>query len=168
MYKIAQQYGVKLEQLIAFNPQISNPDQIDVGMKVKIPSAEMHNGHSSSANVHKHVVVQGDTLWKIAKAWGLPLKALVDANPQLKNPSVLLTGEIVNIPKQGSMANPGMNISPANPMNTVSMPNMVNNVSPANTISPPSHPIAVHPPENVERAESGSGPASGSDACCTH
>ncbi|MEX2461515.1 MAG: LysM peptidoglycan-binding domain-containing protein [Paenibacillaceae bacterium] len=119
MYNIAQKYGVSLEQLIAFNPQISNPDQLDVGMKVKIPSAAAHSGSSGVEYAHKHTVVQGDSLWKIAKAWGLPLKALIDANPQLKNPSVLLTGEIVNIPS-GSAANLAPN-----------MPNATNNISPA-------------------------------------
>lgn len=156
MYTIAEKYGVTMEQLIAFNPQISNPDQIDVGMKVKIPSAGVHDGSPSMEHTHKHIVVQGDSLWKIAKAWGLPLKALVDANPQLKNPSVLLTGEVVYIPKQGSMDNPAMNPSATNmnashSMNenpTVSqapnMPNTANSLSPAYTPLP-----AVEPQPNV-------------------
>jgi morphogenetic protein associated with SpoVID len=100
MYTIAQKHGIDLDQLISFNPQISNPDQLDVGMKVKIPTAVVHDGNSSGEHVEKHVVVQGDSLWKISKAWGLSLKEMVDANPQLKNPSVLLTGEVVNIPIQ--------------------------------------------------------------------
>jgi morphogenetic protein associated with SpoVID len=130
MYTIAQKYGVKLEQLIAFNPQISNPDQIEVGMKVKIPSGAIHDGTPAVDYAHKHVVVQGDSLWKIAKAWGLPLKAMVDANPQLKNPSVLLTGEIVNIPKSTHMPNQGT----SNTMGAAHMPvqpNLSNSISPA-------------------------------------
>ncbi|MCF2937284.1 LysM peptidoglycan-binding domain-containing protein [Paenibacillus alkaliterrae] len=55
--------------------------------------------------IHQHVVKQGDTLWKLSKAWGVPLADMIKANPQLKNPNVLLTGEIVNIPKAGAVMN---------------------------------------------------------------
>ncbi|XEC93162.1 LysM peptidoglycan-binding domain-containing protein [Paenibacillus tarimensis] len=98
LYSIAQKYGVTLDDVIQMNPGIANPDQIDVGMKVKIPS-------SSSANpggmemMHKHSVQQGDTLWKLSKAWGVSLNDMIKANPQLKNPNALLVGEVVNIPK---------------------------------------------------------------------
>ncbi|QGQ95412.1 LysM peptidoglycan-binding domain-containing protein [Paenibacillus psychroresistens] len=130
MYTIAQKYGVKLEQLIATNPQISNPDQIEVGMKVKIPSAAIHEGAPAVDYAHKHVVVQGDSLWKISKAWGLSLKELVDANPQLKNPSVLLTGEVVNIPKSAHMPNHGTS-NTMSAAQALVQPNISNSFSPA-------------------------------------
>ncbi|GBF73900.1 hypothetical protein PA598K_02224 [Paenibacillus sp. 598K] len=97
LYQLAGKYGVTLEELLKLNPEIANPDQIHVGMKVKIPS----NGGKSSEMViaHQHVVQQGDTLWKLSKAWGVPLSDMIKANPQLKNPNVLMTGETVNIPK---------------------------------------------------------------------
>jgi spore coat assembly protein SafA len=38
LWKISKAYGVSLESLIAANPQIPNPDKIDVGMQVMIPS----------------------------------------------------------------------------------------------------------------------------------
>jgi morphogenetic protein associated with SpoVID len=151
MYNIAQKHGVQLEQLIAFNPQISNPDQIDVGMKVKIPSAVGHEGNPHVEYAQKHVVKQGDSLWKISKAWGLPLKALVDANPQLKNPSVLLTGEIVNIPQQASTTG-SLNMAKANnAINPAAIsPNMsyVSNIQ--NMISPGNAPQAMPLPTPVE------------------
>ncbi|MDF2723000.1 MAG: lysM, partial [Paenibacillus sp.] len=36
--------------------------------------------------------------------WDVPLKAVIDANPHLKNPNVLMTGEVVYIPKVGAEA----------------------------------------------------------------
>jgi morphogenetic protein associated with SpoVID len=156
MYTIAQKYGVKLDQLIAYNPQISNPDQIEVGTKVKIPSSVAHVGNPGVEYAHKHTVVQGDSLWKIAKAWGLPLKALVDANPQLKNPSVLLTGEIVNIPKPAHMTNPMTNPGISNTMNAAQTPNYTpilsnasNNISPANVPQPQIAPKPSIAPEQI-------------------
>lgn len=95
LYLIAQKYNVPLEALIGANPEIANPDVIDVGMKVKIPAP----AQPAYEMMHQHTVKQGDTLWKLSKAWGIPLSDMIKANPQLKNPNVLLTGEVVNIPK---------------------------------------------------------------------
>ncbi len=39
LWKIAKKYGLELETVIAANPQIQNPDAIDVGMQVKVPTA---------------------------------------------------------------------------------------------------------------------------------
>ena len=38
LWKISKMHGISLEALIAANPQIPNPDQIDVGMQVNVPS----------------------------------------------------------------------------------------------------------------------------------
>lgn len=98
LYLIAQKYNVPLEELIKANPEIANPDEIDVGMKVKIPAP----AKPTFELMHQHTVQQGDSLWKLSKAWGIPLSVMIQANPQLKNPNVLLTGEVVNIPKLGA------------------------------------------------------------------
>ncbi|KEO82259.1 LysM peptidoglycan-binding domain-containing protein [Tumebacillus flagellatus] len=39
MWKISKMWNVPLDQLVAANPQIANPDQIDVGMQINIPGA---------------------------------------------------------------------------------------------------------------------------------
>jgi morphogenetic protein associated with SpoVID len=98
-FDIAKKHGVGLEQLMAANPQIADPDRIEVGMKVKIPSVPKPVPQPPVEYKHKHTVAQGDTMWKLSKAWEIPLKSLIDANPHIKNPNVLLTGEIVYIPK---------------------------------------------------------------------
>jgi morphogenetic protein associated with SpoVID len=95
LYLIAQKYNVSLEDIVKANPEISNPDAIDVGMKVKIPSQPK----TALEVIHHHIVQQGDSLWKLSKAWGIQLADMIKANPQLKNPNALLTGEVVNIPK---------------------------------------------------------------------
>ncbi|MDF2715354.1 MAG: LysM peptidoglycan-binding protein [Paenibacillus sp.] len=102
LFNIAKKYGIELQKLITFNSQLADPDQIDVGMKIKIPSSGAAVPPPVGAIMHKHVVVQGDSLWKLAKAWDIPLKAVIDANPHLKNPNVLMTGDIVYIPKLGT------------------------------------------------------------------
>ncbi|WP_248927377.1 LysM peptidoglycan-binding domain-containing protein [Paenibacillus hamazuiensis] len=98
LYELSQKYNVDLEKLIAANPQIADPNVIDVGMKVKIPTGPKPV-EPPADYLYKHVVVQGDTLWKLGKAWGIPLADMIAANPHLKNPNILLTGDVVYIPK---------------------------------------------------------------------
>ncbi len=101
LYALSQKYGVPLQKIIDANPQISNPDVLAVGDKVKIPTSAVQVPENHEV-YYKHTVKQGDTLWKLSKAWGITLKDMIDANTQLKNPNALLVGEMVNIPKKGN------------------------------------------------------------------
>jgi spore coat assembly protein SafA len=47
LYQLSEKYQVDLEKIIEMNPQIENPDVIDVGMKVKIPSKPSQVGYSN-------------------------------------------------------------------------------------------------------------------------
>jgi morphogenetic protein associated with SpoVID len=99
LHEIAKKYKVELDQLIALNREIGDPNKIEVGMKVKIPVSPKPVEPHVSDYAHKHIVNQGDSLWKLCKAWEIPLLDMIKANPQLKNPNVLMTGEVVYIPK---------------------------------------------------------------------
>jgi spore coat assembly protein SafA len=45
-----------------------------------------------------YLVRKGDTLWGIAKQYGVELTALIAANPRIKNPNLIYPGDRVNIP----------------------------------------------------------------------
>ena len=45
-----------------------------------------------------YIVKKGDTLWGIAKRYGVALTGLIAANPQIKNPNLIYPGDRVNIP----------------------------------------------------------------------
>ena len=45
-----------------------------------------------------YTVRKGDTLWAIARAYGVPLTSLIRANPQIKNPNLIYPGNEVTIP----------------------------------------------------------------------
>jgi lipoprotein-anchoring transpeptidase ErfK/SrfK len=49
-------------------------------------------------------IIRGDTLSKIAKRCGITLSALIVANPQIKNPSRIYSGQIINMPRRPTPA----------------------------------------------------------------
>ena len=48
-----------------------------------------------SSSVYR--VAQGDTLWGIARQFGLSLETLVALNPQIKNPNLIRPGDEVRV-----------------------------------------------------------------------
>ncbi|MFC7678108.1 LysM peptidoglycan-binding domain-containing protein [Paenibacillus sp. GCM10028914] len=105
LYELSKKYGVPLAKIVDANPQLVDPNKLDIGMKIKIPIEPVPVPEGSKPIIHKHIVKQGDSLWKLSKAWGVSLKEIIDANPQLKNPNALLVGEVVNIPSAGTYTN---------------------------------------------------------------
>lgn len=111
LFDLSKKYNVPLEKLVESNPQFANSDELSLGGKVKIPAIAVPVG--GEGQVHQHVVKQGDTLWKLSKAWGLPLDSLVAANSQLADPNVLNVGDTVNIPIVGNPnPNPALQSAP--------------------------------------------------------
>ncbi|EHQ88834.1 M14 family zinc carboxypeptidase [Desulfosporosinus youngiae] len=46
----------------------------------------------------RHTVKKGETLYIIAKKYGIDLSSLVSANPTIKNPGMIMPGQVINIP----------------------------------------------------------------------
>jgi len=92
--QLAHTHGSSVEDLLAVNPQIRDPDLIFVGQKIQLPDG----GQSVDAAQLRHVVRQGDTLSSIGERYGVSADALVDANPQFSNPDLIYAGDTLNIP----------------------------------------------------------------------
>ncbi len=99
---IAQRFGTSLQALLAANPQIQNPSQIYAGDRINIPSGSVIPVTGTQPSTY--TVRSGDTLGSIARRFGLPLRLLELANPQLANPSHLTVGEKITIPARISFA----------------------------------------------------------------
>ena len=101
LFLIAKRFGVSLEELIAANPQIKNPDLIFPGDVVFIPKDTPHPGPHPPRppSARKYIVQKGDTLFLIAKRFGVSLEELIAANPQIKNPDLIFPGDVIFIPK---------------------------------------------------------------------
>ena len=51
-----------------------------------------------------HVVVSGDTMWRIAVRYEVGLSEIKQANPQISNPNLIYPGQVLNIPSYDSSA----------------------------------------------------------------
>lgn len=94
MWSIARKFGISLDALIAANPQIKNPDVIDVGQKIRVPMS----GGGKPGGTFQYTVQSGDTMWLIAKRFGVSLSALIKANPQIPDPDRIYPGQVINVP----------------------------------------------------------------------
>ncbi|MCS7311760.1 MAG: LysM peptidoglycan-binding domain-containing protein [Acidobacteria bacterium] len=103
LYRIAQRLGVSVEVLRRMNPGVS-PHRLSVGqvLRVPVPSATLG---ASGAVVHQ--VRPGETLFRIARLYGVPLERLLEYNG-LSSDAPIRPGDVLRIPpKEGYDANSG-------------------------------------------------------------
>lgn len=96
LYSLAARYGTTVEAIMALNPTLTSPDQIQAGMQVKIPK-----GAGGSAPVARealeYIVQAGDDLGLIASKFGVTVDDIVRANG-LSNPNFIYVGQKLVIP----------------------------------------------------------------------
>ncbi len=73
--------------LVEFKPVVVKTEQIAAK---KVTTASPANG--------QYVVKKADTMWDIARRYGVSLADLVKANPQVENPNLIYVGQRLNIP----------------------------------------------------------------------
>lgn len=87
LWNLATAYGVPIEQIAEVN-EIDPQLPLVIGQAIIIPSAATGNSHRVQA---------GESLWTIARSYGVSVQDLMDAN-QLQNPAMLQVGQILTIP----------------------------------------------------------------------
>ncbi|HHY60982.1 MAG TPA: LysM peptidoglycan-binding domain-containing protein [Clostridia bacterium] len=91
--ELSQRYHVSYLRLLAANPQIRNPDLIYPGQVVILPTPHQR---TPAAEVQR-VVRPGDTMYFIAREYGIPLDQLIAQNRFIKDPNLIYPGMIVTI-----------------------------------------------------------------------
>ena len=93
---LAARFGTSAGEIKKVNG-LSNPHRINKGQKLKIPTRK-GNGGEEKANGRwiTYVVKRGDSLWKIARAFGVLMEKLVRWN-NLPSPSKLRVGERLKV-----------------------------------------------------------------------
>ena len=87
--KLAFRWGVTINDILAANPQITNPSLIYVWQVINIPG-------SSGAPVY-YTVQRGDTLQIIAVRYGTSVYNLQLLNPQIWNPNWIFAGMVIRV-----------------------------------------------------------------------
>lgn len=91
---IAQLCGTTVDAIRAANPGLGW--WLYAGQTLYIPSGYTPSQPPPTGGTY--VVKAGDTLGKIAARSGVSLSALIAANPQIKNPSLIYVGQVINLP----------------------------------------------------------------------
>lgn len=99
---IAAQFSVGLQDLVAANPGLGNPNLIHAGQVLNLPAAAPAApaapapAPAAPAPVTQCVVEDGDTLGGIAVQFGTSLDRLIAANPGI-NPDLIYPGQVLNL-----------------------------------------------------------------------
>jgi len=96
-FTIARKLGVSVDALVAVNGQIENPTTIAAGQNLKVPAQQ---AVVCPPGATRYTVQPGDTMFTIARRFGVSLDALIAANPQISNPNLIFPGQIICIPQQ--------------------------------------------------------------------
>lgn len=105
LFSLAQRWGTTVNEIAALNG-ISNPNAVAAGTELRIPGCE--DGQSmgvtqpeagTSGGGQTYIVKAGDTVFGIARQFGLQAQDIINANPALQaNPDQLTVGQELVIP----------------------------------------------------------------------
>jgi spore coat assembly protein SafA len=96
LFFIARRFNISLQSLINANPQILDPNTIYPGQVICIPVGGPSPGVVCAGRIYR--VVSGDTMFEIARRFGVTLDALIQANPQITNPDLIFPGQEICVP----------------------------------------------------------------------
>ena len=119
IFSIAKKYGITANELIRYNPEISNG--LVAGQVIKVPvqadDLSGSSGHQSSGTQNEklaldtrpivefrlHTVVAGETLYFLEQKYGVTREEMISLNPMLQNG--LQTGSRLKIPQKKNTTN---------------------------------------------------------------
>lgn len=88
---IAAKFGTTVDDILAVNPQITNPDLIYPGQEIVLPSS------NDISKKEYYTVKKGDTLSDIARKLKIKISKLLELNPQIKNPDLIYPGDKLRV-----------------------------------------------------------------------
>lgn len=96
---IAGRYGVRRTELVALNPQLTDPNLIRPGQAIRV-CPEIFPRVVETKTV---TVAEGQTLGAIAEAHGLSLRTLLEQNPTITDPNRVRVGQSLTLQVDGGL-----------------------------------------------------------------
>lgn len=90
LWNISRKYGTTVQEIAQLN-NISNPNLIFIGQRLKIPK----NLNISSEAIY-YTVRRGDSLWRISRMYGVSVSYLANLN-NIRNPNLIYVGQMLRI-----------------------------------------------------------------------
>jgi LysM repeat protein len=99
IFTIAQEYTVEPQAVMDVNPQIINQDLIFPGDSINIPPCSVvpQRVQLSAACAVNYIIQVGDTLFKLASQFKVPMGSLAAAN-NITNINFIRAGDVLQVP----------------------------------------------------------------------
>lgn len=97
-YRLEQQFGVKADEIVRLNPEITQRGGLQEGMVIRIPENKLDAGEINTDNFIFYEVKPKQTVYSLTRKLNLSYADLVALNPDLKDG--LKAGMVLKIPKE--------------------------------------------------------------------
>ena len=99
LWSIAQRCNTTVQAIVQENPEITNPDRISVGMRLRMPIDV--DRPDPDPDTMTYLVRPPDTLEAIAERFGVTVEEMLEANPEIDDPEDIEAGQELVIPPTG-------------------------------------------------------------------
>ncbi len=97
-FQLEQKFGVKSDEIVRLNPEITERGGLKEGMVIRIPQAKAESGEINTDNYNFYVVKPKQTEFSLTRKFGITYKELLALNPDLAQG--LKAGMILKLPKE--------------------------------------------------------------------
>lgn len=96
-YRLEQQFGVKSDEIVRLNPEITEKGGLKENMVLRIPQRKLDAGEVNTDNFNFYEVKPKQNEFRLTRKFGITWKELVELNPDLSGG--LKAGMILKLPK---------------------------------------------------------------------
>lgn len=96
-YQLEQKFGVKSDEIVRLNPEITEKGGLKENMVIRIPQVTLDAGEINTDNYNFYEVKPKQTVFSLTRKLGLTYKDLLELNPDLSDG--LNTGMVLKLPK---------------------------------------------------------------------
>ncbi len=97
-YRLEQDFGVKSDEIVRLNPEITEKGGLKEGMIIRIPQRKVATGDVNTDNYNFYEVKPKQTEFSLTRKLGISYKELLALNPDLQNG--LKAGMVLKLPKE--------------------------------------------------------------------